>query len=170
MKYIPRDLAFAKLKALAEGAAIVRRELRGAQPPRGPQHSVGLLSRKREPARPIGSGTRSSKAASRSSSSANVSRMRSAFPEPEVGTAAARRQSAAFLRSSRTCATMLSPFASGPTLAHSGLDCNAAPLQRSSALGILQAEHLRLIVVSEDLRVAAPTDHSIERFLCGGVA
>jgi 5-methyltetrahydropteroyltriglutamate--homocysteine methyltransferase len=30
MKYIPRDLAFAKLKALAEGAAIVRRELRGA--------------------------------------------------------------------------------------------------------------------------------------------
>jgi 5-methyltetrahydropteroyltriglutamate--homocysteine methyltransferase len=29
MKYIPRDLAFAKLKALAEGAAIVRRELRG---------------------------------------------------------------------------------------------------------------------------------------------
>jgi 5-methyltetrahydropteroyltriglutamate--homocysteine methyltransferase len=30
MKYIPRDVAFAKLKALAEGAAIVRRELRGA--------------------------------------------------------------------------------------------------------------------------------------------
>jgi 5-methyltetrahydropteroyltriglutamate--homocysteine methyltransferase len=30
MIYIPRDLAFAKLKALAEGAAIVRRELRGA--------------------------------------------------------------------------------------------------------------------------------------------
>jgi 5-methyltetrahydropteroyltriglutamate--homocysteine methyltransferase len=29
MKYIPRDLAFAKLKALAEGAAIVRRELSG---------------------------------------------------------------------------------------------------------------------------------------------
>jgi 5-methyltetrahydropteroyltriglutamate--homocysteine methyltransferase len=29
MKYIPRDLAFAKLKALAEGAAIVRRELNG---------------------------------------------------------------------------------------------------------------------------------------------
>jgi 5-methyltetrahydropteroyltriglutamate--homocysteine methyltransferase len=29
MKYIPCDLAFAKLKALAEGAAIVRRELRG---------------------------------------------------------------------------------------------------------------------------------------------
>jgi len=29
MKYIPRDLAFAKLKALAEGAAIVRHELRG---------------------------------------------------------------------------------------------------------------------------------------------
>jgi 5-methyltetrahydropteroyltriglutamate--homocysteine methyltransferase len=29
MKYIPRDLAFAKLKALAEGAAIVRRELQG---------------------------------------------------------------------------------------------------------------------------------------------
>jgi hypothetical protein len=27
MKYIPRDLAFAKLKALAEGAAIARREL-----------------------------------------------------------------------------------------------------------------------------------------------
>ena len=30
MKYIPRDTAFAKLKALAEGAAIVRRELRGS--------------------------------------------------------------------------------------------------------------------------------------------
>ena len=30
MKYIPRDVAFAKLKALAEGAAIVRRELRGS--------------------------------------------------------------------------------------------------------------------------------------------
>jgi 5-methyltetrahydropteroyltriglutamate--homocysteine methyltransferase len=29
MRYIPRDLAFAKLKALAEGAAIVRRELTG---------------------------------------------------------------------------------------------------------------------------------------------
>jgi methionine synthase II (cobalamin-independent) len=27
MKYIPRDLAFAKLKALVAGAAIVRREL-----------------------------------------------------------------------------------------------------------------------------------------------
>ena len=30
MKYIPRDTAFAKLKALAEGAAIVRRELSGS--------------------------------------------------------------------------------------------------------------------------------------------
>jgi 5-methyltetrahydropteroyltriglutamate--homocysteine methyltransferase len=29
MKYIPRDVAFAKLKALADGAAIVRRELTG---------------------------------------------------------------------------------------------------------------------------------------------
>ena len=29
MKYLPRDVAFAKLKALAEGAAIVRRELAG---------------------------------------------------------------------------------------------------------------------------------------------
>ena len=29
MKYIPREIAFAKLKALAEGAAIVRRELQG---------------------------------------------------------------------------------------------------------------------------------------------
>jgi 5-methyltetrahydropteroyltriglutamate--homocysteine methyltransferase len=29
MKYIPRDLALAKLRALAEGAAIVRRELTG---------------------------------------------------------------------------------------------------------------------------------------------
>ena len=29
MKYIPRELAFAKLKALAEGTAIVRRELTG---------------------------------------------------------------------------------------------------------------------------------------------
>jgi hypothetical protein len=30
MKYIPRDTAFAKLRALAAGAAIVRRELTGA--------------------------------------------------------------------------------------------------------------------------------------------
>ena len=30
MKYIPRNLAFAKLKALADGAAIVRRELTGS--------------------------------------------------------------------------------------------------------------------------------------------
>jgi 5-methyltetrahydropteroyltriglutamate--homocysteine methyltransferase len=29
MKYIPRETAFAKLKALAEGAAIIRRELGG---------------------------------------------------------------------------------------------------------------------------------------------
>jgi 5-methyltetrahydropteroyltriglutamate--homocysteine methyltransferase len=29
MKYIPRETAFAKLKALAEGAAIVRHELAG---------------------------------------------------------------------------------------------------------------------------------------------
>ena len=29
MKYIPREIAFAKLKALADGAAIVRRELIG---------------------------------------------------------------------------------------------------------------------------------------------
>ena len=29
MKYIPRELAFAKLKALAESASIGRRELRG---------------------------------------------------------------------------------------------------------------------------------------------
>ncbi len=31
MKYIPRDIAFAKLKALAEGAKIVRGELLGNQ-------------------------------------------------------------------------------------------------------------------------------------------
>jgi 5-methyltetrahydropteroyltriglutamate--homocysteine methyltransferase len=30
MKYLPRSLTFAKLKALAEGAAIVRRELAGS--------------------------------------------------------------------------------------------------------------------------------------------
>jgi hypothetical protein len=30
MKYIPREIAFAKLKSLAKGAAIVRRELRGS--------------------------------------------------------------------------------------------------------------------------------------------
>ena len=29
MKYLPRATAFAKLKALVEGAAIIRRELRG---------------------------------------------------------------------------------------------------------------------------------------------
>jgi 5-methyltetrahydropteroyltriglutamate--homocysteine methyltransferase len=32
MKYLPRDIAFAKLKALADGAAIVRRELTGNAP------------------------------------------------------------------------------------------------------------------------------------------
>jgi len=31
MKYLPRDVAFAKLKAMADGAAIVRRELTGAR-------------------------------------------------------------------------------------------------------------------------------------------
>lgn len=31
MKYLPRDVAFGKLKALAEGAAIIRRELEGAR-------------------------------------------------------------------------------------------------------------------------------------------
>ncbi|MGH7112717.1 MAG: hypothetical protein ACREFK_20130, partial [Stellaceae bacterium] len=30
MKYLPRDIAFAKLRALAEGSALVRRELAGA--------------------------------------------------------------------------------------------------------------------------------------------
>ena len=30
MKYLPRERAFCKLRALAEGAAIVRRELEGA--------------------------------------------------------------------------------------------------------------------------------------------
>ena len=29
MKYLPRDRAFAKLKAMADGAAIVRHELQG---------------------------------------------------------------------------------------------------------------------------------------------
>jgi 5-methyltetrahydropteroyltriglutamate--homocysteine methyltransferase len=29
MKYLPRDVAFGKLRAMAEGAAIVRRELAG---------------------------------------------------------------------------------------------------------------------------------------------
>jgi 5-methyltetrahydropteroyltriglutamate--homocysteine methyltransferase len=29
MKYLPRERAFAKLKALADGAAIVRREIAG---------------------------------------------------------------------------------------------------------------------------------------------
>jgi 5-methyltetrahydropteroyltriglutamate--homocysteine methyltransferase len=29
MKYLPRDVAFGKLRALAQGAAIVRRELAG---------------------------------------------------------------------------------------------------------------------------------------------
>ncbi len=32
MKYLPRDVAFGKLKALADGAAIVRRELTGTNP------------------------------------------------------------------------------------------------------------------------------------------
>jgi 5-methyltetrahydropteroyltriglutamate--homocysteine methyltransferase len=30
MKYLPHDVAFGKLKALADGAAIVRRELTGS--------------------------------------------------------------------------------------------------------------------------------------------
>jgi 5-methyltetrahydropteroyltriglutamate--homocysteine methyltransferase len=30
MKYLPRDVAFGKLRAMVEGAAIVRRELGGA--------------------------------------------------------------------------------------------------------------------------------------------
>jgi 5-methyltetrahydropteroyltriglutamate--homocysteine methyltransferase len=30
MKYLPRSVAFAKMKAMAEGAALVRRELNGA--------------------------------------------------------------------------------------------------------------------------------------------
>jgi 5-methyltetrahydropteroyltriglutamate--homocysteine methyltransferase len=30
MKYLPRAVAFAKMKAMAEGAALVRRELNGA--------------------------------------------------------------------------------------------------------------------------------------------
>ena len=29
MKYLPREIAFAKMKALADGAAIVRREMEG---------------------------------------------------------------------------------------------------------------------------------------------
>jgi 5-methyltetrahydropteroyltriglutamate--homocysteine methyltransferase len=37
MKYIPRDIAFAKLKASAEGAAIVGRELRGVRAMQGQQ-------------------------------------------------------------------------------------------------------------------------------------
>jgi hypothetical protein len=53
---------------------------------------------------------RSRSAASRSSCSANAKRMRSAFPDPEVGILAARRHSAAFLRNSRTCAGMKIPY------------------------------------------------------------
>ncbi|HUD87632.1 MAG TPA: 5-methyltetrahydropteroyltriglutamate--homocysteine methyltransferase, partial [Xanthobacteraceae bacterium] len=30
MKYLPRPVAFAKMKAMAEGASLVRRELNGA--------------------------------------------------------------------------------------------------------------------------------------------
>ena len=30
MKYLPRDVAFGKLKAMVEGAAIVRREVTGS--------------------------------------------------------------------------------------------------------------------------------------------
>ena len=30
MKYLPRAVAFAKIKAMAEGAALVRREIEGA--------------------------------------------------------------------------------------------------------------------------------------------
>ena len=85
--------------------------------PRAPRRIASALGWSAEPkarARsPVGSGAPSSETASRSSHSANVTRMRSAFPEPEVGTAAARRQSSAFLRSSRTCATMNVPICVG---------------------------------------------------------
>jgi hypothetical protein len=49
---------------------------------------------------------RSRSAASRSSRSANAKRMRSVLPDPEVEILAARLQSAAFLRSSCTSATI----------------------------------------------------------------
>jgi len=39
----------------------------------------------------------------------------------------------------------------------------AAPLHQELPLWILQAEHLGLVVISEDFRVAAPIDHGIER-------
>src|SRR5271169_4126998 len=52
---------------------------------------------------------RSRSAASCSSCSANAIRMRSALLDPEVGMLAARLHSAAFLRSSRGCATMKIP-------------------------------------------------------------
>ena len=44
------------------------------------------------------------------------------------------------------------------------------PTLAGSALGVLQAEHLGLIVISKDLGVASPPYNGIERFLRGGVA
>ena len=43
MQYIPRDLAFAKLKALAEGAPIVRRELTGSVTHPAKRHQLRQL-------------------------------------------------------------------------------------------------------------------------------
>ena len=58
--------------------------------------------------------SRSWSAASRSSRSANTTRMRSVFQDPEVGMRAARLQSCAFLRSSCTCATINIPYTKRP--------------------------------------------------------
>src|SRR3546814_19428640 len=49
MKYLPRDVAFAKLKAMADGAAIARNELKRSQ---GPAHLPRAAPRPAPGARP----------------------------------------------------------------------------------------------------------------------
>src|SRR5262249_17250666 len=99
--------------------------------------------------------SRSWSAASRSSRSANTTRMRSVFQDPEVGMRAARLQSCAFLRSSCTCATINIPYTKRPACRlseHQAERTARGPKQSlirspGSALWVLQAEHLGLVII-----------------------
>jgi hypothetical protein len=46
----------------------------------------------------------------------------------------------------------------------------SADAANTLALGVFQAEHLGLVLISEDFRVATPIDHSVECFFGGAVA
>src|SRR5215469_11871473 len=110
-------------------------------------------------------------AASRSSRSANTTRMRSVFQDPEVGMRAARLQSCAFLRSSCTCATINIRHTTRPACRPSEHQAErtsrgaAAPTTLTNRLprhlGVLQAGHFGLVVIGEDFRVAAPIYHGV---------